>query len=1320
MPASTVVASRIAGRFVVESVAGVGGMGTVYRAHDEQTGQTVALKLIHASDKAHVTERFVREAELLAELRHPGIVAYLAHGVIETGESYLAMEWLEGEVLSRRLARGALSLPESLTLLRRAAEALALAHERGVVHRDLKPSNLLLRGGRAERVALLDFGIARLTAVSQVMTRTGMVMGTPGYMAPEQARGERDVTPAADVFSLGCVLFECLTGQPPFAADHLMAVLARIFFDEPPKLRRVRPEMPEAVEALLEKMLAKSTADRLPDAAALLAALDDLDDARSAPPGSARTATAAPGARAIGRAQVLSARAPSVGGEQHLLSVLMAMPPAGVHAAPSSPDVTMVDEQLVELHREVSDQGIRLEALADGSLVATLRPARGAATDHAARAARCALFIKARWPEAVIALSTGRGLVDEHAPVGEVFDRAAALLRDHAGAPLAGQILIDDVTRGLLEVRFVVQRAPGGAYTLTGEELALDASRPLLGKPTPCVGRDVELGMLEAALAASIEDAEPRAVLVTAPPGAGKSRLRHEFLRRVEAREGDRTILIGCGDPMSAGSSYSLLGHALRRWCGIQDGESPDLRRRKLALRIGERFPASARERVAAFIGELCGVPFPDADSVKLRAARQDPQLMSDQITRATLDLLRAECAERPVLLVLEDLHWGDALTVKLVEEALRKLAGSPLMVLALARPEVDDLFPRLWTGIAQVAPLRPLGKKASERLLQQVLGAQVPEETASRIVEQSEGNALFLEELIRAVAEGRGDEAPGTVLAILQARIGRLPSGARRVLRAASVFGETAWLGGIQALLGGAQAAPDLEGWLARLTQDDILEERPESRFLEEKEHMFRHALMRDAAYGLLTANDRVEAHRIAGQYLEERGEPDARVLAEHFVQGEAPARAIPYFVQAAEQSFEAYDMTAAMASAGRGLACGAAGEQRGALLSVQLGVYHGRERYPEIVELGAEALDLLPEGSKRWCSTTQQVFPALAMMQRGTQLAELAERFARIDPPADARGDYIKAATWLSTSLAVTGRKDASCAFLERARQVGAGLDASYAATWGSLKAAEYTHHHVIEEAPWSRMLATVESREALRSAGDLRFWVRLSSHHGTALLELGERAQAEVVLRESLAVAERLNDALPLAYARTYLALLLAREAKLAELDEPDQLAGEILGASSRAPLISLAHGARAETRRRRGDLVGAEEDTRRACETARPFPAACWGLVALRIHILLALGRAPEALQAGDEAVQWMDHLGLAGHGEIALRLALAEAQQAAGQGDAARAALADVVHRLKKRADDIPAAAARERYLTQVPVHARLIALAKAWLGIDVR
>jgi hypothetical protein len=196
-------------------------------------------------------------------------------------------------------------------------------------------------------------------------------------------------------------------------------------------------------------------------------------------------------------------------------------------------------------------------------------------------------------------------------------------LRAVLGRSEIGRDHLAEVTRGLLEVRFVVRRTPRGAFTLTGEELSLDANRPLLGKPTPCVGRDMELGTLEATLSGCIEEGEPRAVLVMAPPGMGKSRLRHEFLRRVEARKADLLVLFGRGDPMSAGGSASLLGQALRRRCGILDSESLDAQRKKLMSRISERVPQAERERVASFIGELCGVPLPDADNMKLRAARR-------------------------------------------------------------------------------------------------------------------------------------------------------------------------------------------------------------------------------------------------------------------------------------------------------------------------------------------------------------------------------------------------------------------------------------------------------------------------------------------------------------------------------------------------------------------------------------------------------------------------------------------------------------------------------------------------------------------------
>jgi hypothetical protein len=1292
-------------RFVLKELAGAGGMGTVYRALDTRTDRTVALKLLQASDNPKDVERFAREAQLLCELRHPGIVEYLAHGVTGDGQPYLAMEWLAGEDLEGRLARGALSLADSLTLLRRTAAALAAAHRGGIVHRDLKPSNLFLRDGEVERVAILDFGTARRREFSHVITGTGSIVGTPAYMAPEQARGERGLTPAVDVFSLGCVLFECLTGRRPFVADQVMAVLAMILFSAPPRLRTVRPDLPEAVEALLVRMLAKAPGDRLPDAMALLAALAALDDALAQPPGTTleQPASIATFVRSASIERVADT-------EQRLVSVLVATAESRtgeLTASATTPGMHLAE--IEGLCRTLEACGAQVEALADGSLVATLVDARGTATDQAAQAARCALLIKARWPDAAIALCTGRGRLRDGLPIGEVLDRAMLLLGDRAGARPSEQILLDEVTRGLLDVRFCVDRTPSGAHTLLGEELTLDATRPLLGKPTSCVGREAELGMLELFLAGCIEDAAPRAMLVTAPPGAGKSRLRHEFLRRVEERGAAAQILLGRGDPMTADSAYGLLGQALRRHAGILDGEDLERRRAKLARCVAGRLPAAESARVVGFLGELAGVPFPEEGHPRLRASRQDPQMMGDQITLAVLEFLRAACAERPLLLVLEDLHWGDALTIKLLATALRELGDCPLMVLGLARPEVGELL-KAWAGVAQPLPLRPLSKKAGERLVHEVLGAGIAKANASRIVEHAAGNALFLEELIRAEAEGRGGQAPETVVAILQGRIGRLDAGARRVLRAASVFGEIAWVGGIHAVLGGG--GHDVDEAMQRLVGEEVLGDRRESQFPGEREVRFRHALMRDAAYGLLTADERADGHRAVAQYLEAHGAPDALVLAEHFIQGREAARALPYYVQAAEQSYETNDMAAVLACAERGLGCGPAGAARGALLGLKVAVYLGRAQYAEAFAAGTEAIELLPEGSKRWCRAFHNLFPVATMTHQVALLAELSSRFARVEPSADARGEYVCAAARLSIVLGITGKKAAARTFLMRARAICAGLDRSEVA-WGYLHWAEGIGHHLLEEAPWACMLSSAEGKQLLGTAGEQRAYYFVSIYHGKALHELGDRAAAEAELRNNLA-AERLKEPLLVAYAKTFLARLLAGSAPTAELDEPAQLARDVLAANNPS-LLGVAHGALAEIMRRRGDLPGAEAAARAACEAARPFAPYAWELIALWMQILIEQGRAAEALPIGDDAVRELERLGLAGNGELALRLAVAEAHHAVRDTAAAAAALAVALERLWLRVNDIPEGAARERYLTQVPVNARLIALGRAWL-----
>ena len=249
-------------------------MGSVWRALDEESGRPVALKLLHGRDPRDAA-RFVREAQLIANLAHHGIVGFVADGTLDSGERYLVMEWLEGESLEARLERAPLTLAETLSFGQRAAEALAAMHVHGVVHRDLKPSNLFLEGGDPERVKLIDFGIARRAAGPDV-TRTGVLLGTPGYIAPEQALGDRNVDARADVFALGCVLFKCLTGEGAFGGEDDLLVLLRVVKGTARHAREVTPAIPEEIDRFLAWMLQRQPADRPADAGVVAAGLARL------------------------------------------------------------------------------------------------------------------------------------------------------------------------------------------------------------------------------------------------------------------------------------------------------------------------------------------------------------------------------------------------------------------------------------------------------------------------------------------------------------------------------------------------------------------------------------------------------------------------------------------------------------------------------------------------------------------------------------------------------------------------------------------------------------------------------------------------------------------------------------------------------------------------------------------------------------------------------------------------------------------------------------------------------------------------------------
>lgn len=263
-------------RFDVEEKIGSGGMSTVFRARDRETRRKVALKVLRRGGMSDA-ERFDREARVLADLTHPAIVRYVAHGETDEGDPYLAMEWLDGVDLAELLERRPKLAPNDVIRLGvQVAEALGEAHAHGIVHRDIKPSNIFLEGGDIGRVKLLDFGMARWSLVARMATITGTVLGTPAYMAPEQARGDKKVGPQADVFALGCVLFECLTGKAAFAGDHMLATLSKLLLEEPPSIQRENKEVPACLAAVVERMMERDPSKRPAngvDAAAHLAAL---------------------------------------------------------------------------------------------------------------------------------------------------------------------------------------------------------------------------------------------------------------------------------------------------------------------------------------------------------------------------------------------------------------------------------------------------------------------------------------------------------------------------------------------------------------------------------------------------------------------------------------------------------------------------------------------------------------------------------------------------------------------------------------------------------------------------------------------------------------------------------------------------------------------------------------------------------------------------------------------------------------------------------------------------------------------------------------
>ncbi len=342
------------GALVIEAEAGAGGSAIVYRARRAGDGARVAIKVLAAGGTDWA--RVARERALLAEVDHPGVVRVLGAGELDGAARFVVLPWLDGRSLADRLVEPGVSARDAVAAIAGAAEALGAAHRRGVVHRDVKPGHVWCIDGGG--VAVIDFGIARGRGDERV-TRTGTTVGTPGYMAPEQIAGGT-VDARADVFALGCVLYEALTGAPAFAGHHPAILRGKVLWTEPRPVSERCPEAGAGIAALVGAMLAKDPAARPADGATVAAAIAALPAPGDGP------------RRRIGDAEAETVTRPM--DAVQLVAVGLALDDAAAPAA--APALTLEDHSAIALAPDAGEHGF---AAAAAALAAILGPARAIA-----------------------------------------------------------------------------------------------------------------------------------------------------------------------------------------------------------------------------------------------------------------------------------------------------------------------------------------------------------------------------------------------------------------------------------------------------------------------------------------------------------------------------------------------------------------------------------------------------------------------------------------------------------------------------------------------------------------------------------------------------------------------------------------------------------------------------------------------------------------------------------------------------------------------------------------------------------------------------
>ncbi len=962
-----IAAGKRLGSYRILERIGVGGMGEIYRARDSKLRRDVAVKVLPervAKDPEYLA-RFEREALAVAALSHPNILSIFDFGT-QGGMSYAVTELLEGETLRSKLTAAPIPQGRALSYALQIARGISAAHKRGVVHRDLKPDNVFIVADG--HVKILDFGLAKRTgpapdgessaaAWGSELTEPGTVMGTAGYMSPEQVRGYV-VDHRSDIFAFGTIFYELLSGRKAFKKETPADTMAAILNEVPAPLSASGRNIPQTLDRIVQRCLEKAPQQRFQSVDEVVAALEEASfpSAESAPRFPApETGVPAASGSAFRQTPTPSSRVGSVGGERRQVTILV----CGCELFDSEAYLELDAEDQARVLRDFEQACDRTASRFDGTVVQCdehgLLLCFGypvAFEDGARRAAHTALAILGEMTSVAEQLRSGDGLdlnpwvglhtgpaIATGAPggislVGEARN-VAVRLKDLA---VAGQIICSGATHRLIRNRF--ECSPLGEHPIRGRTQPVEifrvqglreARNPIEAAAdaglSPLTGRDVEIGLLKDRWERA-QGGAGQVVLLRGDPGLGKSRLVYTMKQAIRdgaavpsseptlsleprARTDAPVVEWRCSPRLQNTGLYPATDF-FERFLGLGLEDTPAARFERLVRHLREY--DLARNEVVPLFASLLSLPADD----RFPPLGLSPVRQREETFRALVDWLNALSDRRPVLFVVEDLHWADASTLDFLGQFLGEVPHHRILAMLTCRPEFQPPWPAPshQTGLA----LTSLTQSQVADLMNRKTGGAVAAAVVEQVYARTGGVPLFVEEYTRMMQEsgmfdtagGTGTpvpaslprEIPSSLQDLLMARLDRM-DGDREIAQLAATLGREF----SYELLGAVATADEasLEQELGKLVQAEIL--YPKGRFPRCR-YVFKHALLEDALYNSLVRAKRQEFHRRIAEVLEaglERTiDPPPELIAHHFTEAGMAEKAIRYWLKAGLRSRE------------------------------------------------------------------------------------------------------------------------------------------------------------------------------------------------------------------------------------------------------------------------------------------------------------------------------------------------------------------------------------------------------------------------------